>query len=150
MVTFTLTMGIPGAGKTTYARDESDRHADIVLLSTDIIRTGRQAHRPSILAALERQALHCLATDTSVIIDACSMITAQRVRWRALAHHAGADPHLVVIHCPLETALTRCAVRRHPVPPEVVRDYHHRLGRALRAIRRESWSTITHRDGRGA
>ena len=140
----TLTMGIPGAGKTTWARAQAGvRH-----LATDPLRTNRSIYRVAYIAQLRRAAYAYLRAGDSVVIEACSVKAQDRAAWLRLAARAGASTRLAVVSVDLPTALARNA-RRGPtgVPPHIVAQYAAVMARNLTRLESEGWGEVLHVNG---
>jgi predicted kinase len=131
---FYLLVGIPGSGKTTYAR----RHlAGALRLSLDDLRlmlTGvaYDARYESMVVSVAHAALGAMlararAWGHDILLDATNTTRDRRRFYLQMA--ARHDLPVVAIHfdCPLELALARDAARPNPVGEEVVRRFHAQL-----------------------
>ena len=127
---FYVLVGLPGSGKTTYAR----RMPNAIRVSLDDIRlmmSGRtydERYEPAVAAAgnAALRAVLAGARDwgMDVVFDATNVSRAWRAR--SLEAAAGQDvvPVAILFRCPLEVALERNRRRRFPVPDEVIRRFH--------------------------
>ena len=131
-------IGIPGSGKSTWARANAQRlHA--VIVSSDIVRRDLRAHGQNplngdlVFAEVEDRAREQLGAGRSVILDATHSLR----KYRTYAIHLASDFH---VHCigiwfdlPLEVGLQRNVQRTQEVfgdeevPEAVVRQMYHRF-----------------------
>lgn len=139
--TLTLTMGVPGSGKSTWASSAPGAH-----ISVDEIRTNRTLDRGAHLLQLQQLARALLRAGTDVTVDACSTDTHQRRVWMSVAHEAGGNTRLVVLHCPPDVAARRNAQRDHPVPDEALPRYAEAFRQSLLAVDDEPWGSVQHLD----
>jgi predicted kinase len=127
-------VGVPGAGKTTYARRELGHALRICLDDLRVMLTGKSfdlATEPAVAVAADalRDSLAAYAASKtrSVPFDATHVTHAPRRPLIATARQFGFTPIAVYCHCPLAVALTRNASRPYPVPDNIVRDFSRRL-----------------------
>jgi predicted kinase len=136
MVTLTLTLGIPGSGKSTWANQQNQP-----VVTLDAIRNPG-----TTLAYVMQQAratiTQHLTAGTDCIVDACSTQPNQRRAWLDIATQHQAHTRLVIIDCPPHLARARNATRPRPVPTYRIKQYETDLARALHAIHHEPWDTI--------
>ena len=140
MPQITVLMGIPGAGKSYWAK--SNRAENTYIASTDPIRTQQIDNFNSYINYLRRESLDQLNAGNSVIADATHIDRSDRLWWLKAANSFNATSRLVVIQASLKTCLSVQANRTHPVPSGVVRKYHYRLEQQLPLIRKELWDEI--------
>lgn len=148
--TLTVLMGIPGAGKSTWAADNA--HSDVVLCGMDKLRIDPGLQGRAIAAfvqSLRKRAERALGEGRDVLVDGCHTRRDQRTRWRELAYRYRVDAHLVVLHVDLDTALAAQRERARPVSEARLRGYDREFAEALDSIDDEDWSRIhhVHRDG---
>jgi predicted kinase len=139
MPTLTVLMGVPGSGKTTWARTNAPGQ---VLCSTDRLRTDRGLTEAGVVAylnALRSKAERSLAAGRDVIVDACNVRRNERSRWWGVARAQKARARLVVVYAPVQTALQVQRDRTHGVADVDMRVYEWHMRRAL-AI---TWSAVT-------
>lgn len=141
-MSLTVTMGIPGSGKTTWATRYAQR-TGALLLSTDEVRT----HQRDVIACLQRiahDAETALTEGRPVVIDACNTQTQQRRRWLRIATTTDTPAHLVVIAHDPALAHRRNAARPtgQRVPQLRLDAYINDWPRAIRIARREPWDDI--------
>ncbi len=132
MTTLYVLIGLPGAGKSTWARQNVDRlHAAVV--GSDEVRREFQANGQNLLngdqvfAEVERRARSLLRADQSVILDATHFLR----KYRTYALHLADDCHArrvaIWFDVPLDLCLQRNAQRNNltfgneQVPEDVVR-----------------------------
>lgn len=131
MAALTITRGLPGSGKTTYAREWVARDpAKRVRVSRDGLRdmidNGKfiqDVTEPRIILAECGLIGHFLAEGIDVICDDTNLPEATVDMMRDLAGSSG----FLVIDMrgvPLEECIRRNALRDRKVPEEVIRDMH--------------------------
>ena len=126
--------GLPGSGKTTYARRAL---ASAVRISLDDLRLmmsgvaydpGRE---PLVAAAadalLETLLARAAAERFDLVFDATNVTRAWRVRAIEQARRHGVEPHSIYLAVPLAVAAERNRGRAQVVPDEVLRRFAERL-----------------------
>lgn len=125
-------VGIPGSGKTTYARRLLARCRAMRLVSPDIIRErlypgyeqGKAEHRQMnhrrVFAIAYREVAAALDAGQDVIFDATSLTRARRRKLLRLAEGFGAVPIAHYFPVALPLALTRNAAHRRRVPAGII------------------------------
>jgi HK97 family phage prohead protease len=132
-------IGAPGAGKTTWLRDQlpAAQRVDLEILrrepSTDPAETVKAA-----LAETHQR----LNAGELVGFDSTAISPTMRDRLHATAADAGVPIHGVILNPPLEDLLNAQTDREHPVPDDRVRELHSRLQEQLEAIHSENWTTV--------
>ena len=129
-------VGVPGAGKTTYARAHL-RHA--VRLSLDELRlmfsgVSYDPRYEPMVAAGASALLDVLAAGATgwrvdLVLDATNVTRAYRREAIERARRHGLEPVCVFMDTPLERAFERNLGRRHGVPPAVLLRFHEQLER---------------------
>lgn len=116
MTTLYVLSGLPGAGKTTWARDNANRLQATVVCSDDVRcdfeADGRDpSDGDAVFAEVARRARRLLEADRSVIVDATHFQRKYRTYLRQ--PEIGVEVHRVAIwfDVPLETCLQRNAGR---------------------------------------
>lgn len=130
-----VTLGIPAAGKSTWAAKTG-----LHIVSLDRLRAG--GHGITVLRRAAADLAQHLARGCDVVVDACNLLPEQRRRWLDIAATHNAEPHLVVFGVDLDLALARNRARRHPVPPERISAMCLDYARALVAVEHEPWATV--------
>lgn len=133
MPRFYVLVGLPGSGKTTYAR----RLPNTIRISLDDFRlmmSGRtyDERYESAVAAAGNAALRAVLAGArgwgmDVVFDATNVSRAWRARSLEAAAGQAVVPVAILFRCPLEVALRRNRRRRFPVPDEVIRRFHETL-----------------------
>lgn len=136
MTRILVTLGIPAAGKSTWAGEQTHP-----VVSLDKLRAG--GHGITVLRHAVRAVEGYLVNRRTVVVDACNLLPEQRRRWLDIAATHGAEPHLIVFDCPLDLALTRNRGRRHPVPPARIVTMRDEFDTALVAVEAEPWATVS-------
>ena len=131
---FYVLVGVPGSGKTTYARQ---RFADALRVSLDDLRlmlSGRAydpRYEPMVSVAgeaiLNALAARAAEWQRDLVFDATNATRYWRERSLRVAQRHGLVPIAVFFDCPLETALQRNRQRSEPVPEEVIRRFYAQL-----------------------
>ncbi|MHB0936176.1 MAG: AAA family ATPase [Armatimonadota bacterium] len=125
-------VGIPGSGKTTYARQLIARCRAMRLVSPDIIRErlhpgyerGQAVHHQMnhrrIFAIAYREVADALEAGLDVVFDATSLTRTARRKLLRLAEEFGAVPVAHYFAVALRLALARNAARQRRVPAGVI------------------------------
>lgn len=128
--------GLPGAGKTCFARYAAAK-ADAIHLNSVQMREAlylnsdsvpRDLADPLVFGAMDGIALAILGANQSVFYDASHNLASVRNHSRALAARAGAVAILLWVDTPLDVAAERVSTRppdssTKRLPPEVVYSY---------------------------
>lgn len=120
-----LLVGIPGSGKTTYAKKYIEEHPSIVHLSSDDIRKelygdeSIQGNPSEVFTLMQKRAVEFLNNGQSVVYDSTAVTRKDR------AGIIAACPKFVKIEChiiwaPIETCIERDASRKRTVGKEVI------------------------------
>ena len=123
MAALFMLMGLPGSGKTTFARRlEAERSA--VLLEPDvwmarIVGDGYDAERRQAVKAIQLElAERILSLGRDVILEFGFFSRAERDEARARASAVGALAHLVFLDPPFAELLRRVSARNSELPPD--------------------------------
>lgn len=140
MVTLTVTMGVPGSGKSTWAEAQSAWWA-----CTDAERTGDIDHR-TFVAALQDEVLQQLRAGVDVVTDGCNVDRRTRRSWLELGRRADARCVLAIVECDADEALRRNASRPHGerVPHQRMLRYLERFPLARTQVGAEGWDAVTY------
>lgn len=127
MATLTLLVGIPGSGKSTYAKTKIDRRCKIV--SSDAIRKelffdeADQEHNDIVFKTLYERARNFLIDGKDVVIDATNSTIENRKL--ALSHFSDLNikRKAIVIETPLENCITYDKKRRRIVGEKIINEF---------------------------
>lgn len=119
-----LLVGIPGSGKTTYAKKYMEQEANTIHLSSDLIRAelygdeSIQGDPAEVFSLMQKRAVEALNEGCNVIYDATNITRKDR------ASIIGVCPKFVNIQChiiwaPIEVCIQRDATRNRTVGKEV-------------------------------
>ena len=127
-------VGIPGCGKTTYARRYLGHALRVSLDDLRLMMTGRaydERAEPMVVVAAHALLAALLARANAwrqdVLLDATNATHDVRQGYVRLARSHQVSPVAVYVECDLATALARDAARSDAVGGEVVRRFHSRL-----------------------
>ena len=119
-----LTVGLPGSGKSTFARRLAPQ-IDAVILESDVLRrllAGQPAHTAAenrlLFRALHRAAYALLKRGVSVIIDATSLKESDRIPVYELAEAAGARLTVANLTAPFNVIEERLSRRLTAPDPD--------------------------------
>lgn len=136
----TVTCGLPGSGKSTWAASVS---AYALIVTADAIREqGADGH--TVFAAMETNARRALGAGIDIIIDACALDPATRMGWQRIAREYGAQARLVLFATPMSVCRARDAAR--PVKQRAKVDWaqlDRKFDRLLERIAIEQWDRVT-------
>lgn len=131
---FYVLIGIPGSGKSTYARRQLGHAYRISLDDLRKMLTGQDYQEEAESAVLVaghamRVALARWASRIGhdLLFDATNVTRQRRAPLIATAKQYGFTPIAVYVPCPLEVALARNARRARRVPPDVVERFYGEL-----------------------
>ena len=135
MTELRVTRGLPGSGKTTFARAWVEE--DLVgraRVNRDELRVmlhnGRhEGDMTEGTVVNARDAMICMLLDwgISVVVDETALPERTMDDLRAIAADCGVEVTVTDLRdVPLDVCLTRNAIREHPVPEEKIRDMHAR------------------------
>ena len=139
-MTLTVTMGVPGSGKTTWCEAQLGW-----LAGTDPARVSGQPWRDlhaSLLQSTRRQ----LEAGVDVVTDGCNVHTQLRRSWLEVGRDVGAWCVLAILECDDDEALRRNAGRPvgQRVPPNKMTSYLRRFPAARMQAGGEGWDAITY------
>jgi predicted kinase len=126
--------GIPGSGKSTYARDHLGRCVRVSLDDLRKMMSGRDYHAEyePMVAEAGRAVLEALlarANDVGydLVLDATNVTRAWRADAIARARRHGVEPYSIFVDVPFEVAVQRNATRGRVVPEDVLQRFHGQL-----------------------
>ena len=120
-----LLVGIPGSGKTTYAKNYIEQNANTIHLSSDTIRAelygdeSIQGDPSEVFSLMQKRAIEALNNGCNVIYDATNITRKDRASIINLC------PKFVMIECriiwaPIETCIERDFTRERTVGKEII------------------------------
>ncbi len=135
MVELVINRGIPGSGKSTFARLWVSVRAKRVRVNRDDIRMqayGVEFGLPideNVVTEIQDSMIRAaLKSGNSVIVDDCNIEQKYINRFAKIGHEFGADVRINQIDTPLATCIERNANRERFVPEDVIRKMHKRMG----------------------
>lgn len=132
-----LTMGLPGAGKST-VMSRTYNVADYTLIDPDVIKTEHPAYDPknpstihewSTEVAAERLAAALDRLD-NLIIDGTGTNAEKMVRYTRTLRERGYTVELLYVRVTLATALSRNKARERTVPDSIILEKSHLIATA--------------------
>lgn len=143
-----ITVGVPGAGKSTYVSRLAAAHTAVV--STDAIRaelTGDendQTVNDQVHTLAKARARALLAAGTDVVFDATNVRTASRRALMKIAAASGAEPIALRFDTPYPLACARNAARARIVPDDVLRRMQQSFDAtcSIGQLQAEGWTVI--------
>lgn len=137
MVKFVMLIGIPGSGKTTWAREKMKyRSSTYIHLSSDEIRnkiasdtgeTDRNKLNAKTFKVMNDSTIECLKRGISIFYDATNLTVKDRrhimKKVIALQSELEIETKAVVFNTPFEVCYERNRRRKEPVPNEYMRKY---------------------------
>lgn len=118
-------VGVPGSGKTTYAKEYARTYNKTVHLSSDLIRAelygdeSIQGDPAEVFSIMQKRAVDALHSGKNVLYDATNMTRKDRLGIiAACPRHAQIEAHIV--WAPIETCIVRDANRERTVGQEVI------------------------------
>ena len=132
-------IGPPGAGKTTWLRDNLP---DATRVSLEAIRRDPKADRNEIVTNAMTETFAALKTDTVVVFDSTAIRQQMRDRLRGIARFAGAPVYAVIFDEPLDDLIAAQKTRTHPVPIARVRELYDEFQAQVGTIPAEGWDGV--------
>ena len=136
----TVLMGAPGAGKSTWVRN--NKHGDEHIFNTEAVRINRELDVAGFMQHQRIKAIKAVESGKDLIADGTHTIGTHRKVWLSLADRLGLPTRLIVFDTALATLLGVQKMREFPAPHKVVVDHHRRLQMAKHTIVREGWDSI--------
>lgn len=134
-----VTMGVPGAGKSTWSR-----RSGLPVVSLDWLRRDRELAASDVVPWAQRRVAETLAAGESCVVDGCNTLARHRAVWLAMARRTDAEARLVCVPCSPAVAWSRQARRPEGqrVPRQVIARYAQQYAAALPLLAREGWHSI--------
>ena len=145
MCNLIILVGVPGCGKSTWAKNFFDLKYNIV--SSDEIREGfgdvnNQDRNDEVFKVFHRRILNNLNHGVDTIADSTALTRESRLRLEAIAAFTGAKTHLVFFKNP-DQAVMNNARRDRKVPDEAMAKMMDKYERALLEIPQERYYSKT-------
>ena len=136
----TVLMGAPGAGKTTWVRNNA---TDELVLSSEAVRVFKEEiDIPGYMNNMRARGLKSVRDGESVIVDATNIITAHRIWWKQIAKRYDTPTRLIAFNTALPLLLAAQKTREYPAEDNIVKNHFIRFNRALMFIRYEGWGEV--------
>lgn len=131
----TLTIGLPGSGKSYWADAQVAADPNVVIVERDRIReelTGDRRNMTQegrVTAVAKQRALRALCDDRHVIVSDTNLVAKYRREWADMAHTMRAHyDERSFLDVPFSVCVERNAARPDPVPFEVMEKFRQRAG----------------------
>lgn len=120
--------GIPGSGKSAYAKRLKENEGKAIILSSDDIRAeltaaGESFGNEEVFNILHQRMNEALGEDKTVILDACHTSRKDREHTRRKLRHK-CKKYVYICNVPLEECIRRDAARQDKVGVEVVEKFY--------------------------
>jgi predicted kinase len=136
----TVLMGAPGAGKTTWLKNNMTGFEHIA--STEAIRVHRDIDRGAYMTNMRLKAIKAAESGKDIVIDGTNTITTHRQIWINLGQRLGVDTKLIAFNTVLPLLIQAQITRVYPAPFKIVKDHHTRMQLALKVINNEGWGSV--------
>lgn len=126
MSKFFMMIGLPGSGKSTYAKEIAEKE-NAIILSSDTIRAelfgdeNCQDNNELVFSTLNRRTISALNSDTNVIYDATNISYKSRKTILRLISKYNIEKVAIFVATPYEECLKRNANRERVVPEYVIK-----------------------------
>ena len=135
----TVLMGAPGAGKSTWIKNNAtDEH----IFNTEGVRINRDIDVASYMQIQRLRAIKAVESGKSLIADGTHTIQSHRQVWLNLSKRLNLPNRIIVFPVDLQTLLNVQLTRQHPAPRNVVVSHYTRLKSAQSLITKEGWDEI--------
>ncbi len=136
----TVLMGAPGAGKTTWVRNNA---TDELVLSSEAVRIYKEEiDIAGYMNNMRAKGLRSVRDGQSVIVDATNTITAHRIWWKQIAKRYDAATRLIAFNTALPLLLAAQKTREYPAEDHIVKSHFNRFNRALLFVKYEGWGEV--------
>lgn len=135
--------GLPGAGKSTKARQLSKEFEALVVSRDDLRKNFIFISEDELTIRLVQFAASFLRNRVSVVIDACNLHPVDRQLWTALAAEANVQLKWVHLDTPVEECILRDSKRRLPNGENAVRFAAANYAKQLVNLAREGGQCLT-------
>ena len=137
----TVLMGAPGAGKSTWVRNNASGFEYIY--NTEAVRINRDLDVGRYLYIARLKAIAALEEGQDVIADGTHTIAKHRLVWLKAAERLGIDTQLIVFDTHWQICLDVQKGREYPAPRSIVVTHCRNLKIQVRSvIAREGWGSI--------
>jgi predicted kinase len=133
-------MGAPGAGKSTWTRNNKTGFEHVY--NIDAIRAIKDMDVNAYTRHMRTKAIMAVEQGYDLIADATHVMKMHRLVWLRLADRLGIDTRLVVFDTRRELLLQAQQEREFPVKNSVVIDQHRKFQLSKNEVKREGWGTI--------
>ena len=123
---FIMMMGLPGSGKSSWAKKYAASHKNTVVISTDDIReeingdAASQDNASKVFEIAKKRVKDALASGKNVIFDATNINSKRRMAFLNEIKKYNCELEIVVMATPLEECVSRNKNRERVVPEEVI------------------------------
>ena len=123
---FTMLVGIPASGKSTYA-EKLSKETGAIICSSDKVREeicgdiNSQDKNNEVFITLHRRIKEHLRNGESVIYDACNISSKRRIAFLRELKNISCKKHCVIIATPYEKCLEANKNRERQVPEDVIK-----------------------------
>ncbi len=124
--------GLPGSGKTTWAKEYQKKHPDTKRVNKDELRAmiddGKWSRENEKEVIGIRDGLVCrwIARDLDIIVDDTNFAPEHEKSLREIAKEGGYEVEVKLVDTPLAECIARDAKRPKPVGEKVIRDMHNK------------------------